>query len=167
MNQNADAGLCELRQAHEMNPNCAVTLAWLGLYEGFHGDGERGVPLAEAALRRSPRDPSRGSLLAALGFAQFAVRNYDAAAEASEAALIEASGSATPLILGAIAWVGAGRIDKAKAAFAQVAAIAPTLVETRLAGRWLTSNPDYLTRAHTFLRIAAGLEPEQAAEALR
>ncbi|NPD21246.1 winged helix-turn-helix domain-containing tetratricopeptide repeat protein [Alterinioella nitratireducens] len=167
MNQDARAGLPELRQAHEMNPNCAVTLAWLGLYEVFHGDAERGVPLAEAALRRSPRDPSRGSLLAALGFAQFAVRNYDAAAQAAEGALAEAAGSATPLILAAIAWVGTGRIDRAAAAFKRVEQIAPSLVEARLAGRWLTSNPDYLARVHTFFRIAAGLAPADAADALR
>lgn len=167
MNQDPEAGLPELRQAHEMNPNCAVTLAWLGLYEGFHGHAARGVPLAEAALRRSPRDPSRGSLLAALGFAQFAVRNYSAAAEAAEAALAEAAGSATPLILGAIAWVGVGRMDRAAGAFAKVERIAPTLVEARLAGRWLTSNADYLARAHTFFRIAAGLSPPEAADALR
>lgn len=167
MNQDTEMGLPELRQAHDMNPNCAVTLAWLGLYEGFHGDVERGVPLAEAALRRSPRDPSRGSLLAALGFAQFAVRNYGAAAQAAEAALAEAAGSATPLILAAISWVGAGRIERAEAAYARVAKIAPTLVEARLAGRWLTSNPDYLARAHTFFLIAAGLAPAGAAESLR
>lgn len=167
MNQNADAGLPELRQAHEMNPNCAVTLAWLGLYEGFHGDAERGVPLAEAALRRSPRDPARGSLLAALGFALFAMRNYAAAAEAAEAALAEASGGATPLILAAIAWVGAGRIDRATAAFKTVEQLAPTLVKARLSGRWLSSNPDYLARADMFFRIAAGLAPPDAADALR
>lgn len=57
MRQNIDAGLPELRQAHEMNPNCAVTLAWLGLFEASHGDADRGVLLAQAALRRSPRDP--------------------------------------------------------------------------------------------------------------
>jgi tetratricopeptide (TPR) repeat protein len=167
LNQDPETGLPELRQAHEMNPNCAVTLAWLGLYEGFHGEADRGVPLAEAALRRSPRDPSRGSMLVVLGFAQFAVRNYAAAAEAAEAALSESAGSATPLILAAIAWVGAGRIDRAAAAFARVAAIAPSLVEARLAGRWLTSNPDYLARAHTFFRIAGGLAPADAAAALR
>jgi len=148
-------------------PNCAVTLAWLGLYEGFHGDSEKGVPLAEAALRRSPRDPARGSLLAALGFSYFAVRNYAAAAEAAEAALSEAPDSATALLLAAISWVGVGRIDRAAAAFERVASIAPNLVEVRLSGRWLTSNADYLARAHTFLRIAAGLASPQTAEALR
>lgn len=160
-------GMSELRQAHEMNPNCAVTLAWLGLYEGFHGDTDRAVPLAKAALRRSPRAPARGSLLVVLGFAQFAVCNYAAAVEAAEAALVEAAGSATPLILLAIASVGAGQIDRAADAFARVAAIAPTLVEARLAGRWLTSNPDYLSRAHLFFRIAAGLTPPETADAWR
>lgn len=167
MNQNPEAGLPELRQAHEMNPNCAVTLAWLGLYEGFHGDAEKSVALAEAALRRSPRDPARGSLLAVLGFSYFAVRNYAAAVEAAEAALVEADDSATALILAAISWVGVGRIDRAATAFERVNSLAPTLVEARLAGRWLTSNADYLARAHTFLRIAAELTSPQAADALR
>jgi TolB-like protein/tetratricopeptide (TPR) repeat protein len=167
MHRNAEVGLQELRQAHEMNPNCAVTLAWLGLYEAFSGDADKAVPLTEAALRRSPRDPARGSLLAALGFAHFAVRNYSAAAETADAALAEAVGSATPLILGAIAWVGAGRMDRAAEAFEQVSAIAPTLVAARLAGRWLTTNPDYLARAHMFFRIAGGLAPPEAADGLR
>lgn len=150
MNQNAETGLRDLHQAHEMNPNCAVTLVWLGLYEGFCGDIDKGVPLAETALRRSPRVPARGSMLVALGFAHFAARNYCAAAEAAEAALAEAAGSATPLLLGAIAWVGVGRIDRATAAFRQVEKIASSLVEARLAGSWLTSNPDYLARASVF-----------------
>ena len=119
------AGLPELRQAHEMNPNCAVTPAWLGHYEGFHGNVARGVPLAEAA------------------------------------------GSATPLILGAIACAGAGRLEQEEPAFARVAEIAPKLAEARLAGRWLTTTPDYLARAHTFFRIAAGLGPPEGADSLR
>ncbi len=167
MNRNVGAGLTELRLAHEMNPNCAVTLGWLGLYDSVHGIAVMGVPLVEAALRRSPRDPSRGSLLAALGFAHFSQCNYAAAAEAAQAALAEAAYSATPLILAAIAWVGAGRIDRARAAFQKAERIAPTLVAARLSGRWLSSNPDYLARADTFFRIAAGLAPPYAAELLR
>lgn len=167
MNQNAEAGLPELRQAHEMNPNCAITLAWLGLYEAINGDPAKGVPLAQAALRHSPRDPARGSMLCVLGFAQFAARNYAAAAQAAEAALAEAAISAAPLVLGAIAYVGVGRIDRAQASFRVVEQLAPKLVEARLAGRWLTSDPDYLSRAHLFFRIAAGLASPEAAEALR
>jgi len=166
MDRDGDAGLTELRLAHEMNPNCAVTLAWLGLYEAAQGETNRGVPLAEAGLRRSPRDPARGSMLAALGFAQFAARDYEAAMVSAEAALAEAAGSATPLLLIAIAGVGAGRIERARAAFARVSAIAPSLIAARLEGRGIISNPDYQARSRLFLRIAAGLVPPEAADGL-
>lgn len=167
MNQDSASGLPELRQAHQMNPNCAVTLAWLGLYEGFYGDPLQGVPLVEAALRRSPRDPAKGSILAALGFAQFTVRDYGSAVQTAQLALAESASSATPLIISSIAWVGLGQIDKAKAAYARVAEIAPSLVEARLAGKWLSTNPDYVARADLFFRIAAGLDdPEKAEELL-
>lgn len=167
MKNDAAAGLTELRHAHELNPNCALTLCWLGFYEAVNGDVAKGVPLAEAGMRRSPRDPARGSMLCALGFAQFAAGNYDAAATTAEAALAEAANGATPLILGTIAHVGAGRIDRAAILFQQVARTAPKLAEARLAGRWLSSNADYLARAHTFFRIAAGQLRPEAADALR
>ncbi|WP_270933621.1 hypothetical protein, partial [Falsiroseomonas oryzae] len=41
------------------------------------------------------------------------------------------------------------------------------LAAARLAGRWLSTNPDYQVRAHTFLRVAAGLARPEAADALR
>jgi tetratricopeptide (TPR) repeat protein len=167
MKQDVATGLPELQQAHEMNPNCAVTLCWLGFYEAVNGRPEIGVPLTQAGLRRSPRDPARGSMLSALGFAQFAAHNYDATAEAAEAALAEAAHSATPLILGTIAYVGQGRIAKAMETLRRVERIAPNLVEARLAGRWLGADPDYLSRAHMFFRVAAGLAPQKAADALR
>lgn len=160
-------GLTELREAHDLNPNCALTSSWLGFYEAINGDVAKGVALTEAGLRRSPRDPARGSMLCALGFAQFAAGNYDAAATAAETALAQAADSASALILGCIAHVGAGRIDRAAALFQQVAQSAPKLVEARLAGRWLSSNADYQARAHTFFQVAAGQARPDAAEALR
>jgi TolB-like protein len=166
MNQDVAAGLPELRQAHEMNPNCAVTLCWLGFYEAIEGDPDLGVPRVRAGLRRSPRDPAKGSMLCALGFAQFAARDYAATSEAAARALAEAAQGATPLILGAIGQVGEGRLEAAARNFAKVRTIAPKLVEARLAGRWLSANPDYRTRAHTFFRVAAGLLPPEAAAPL-
>ncbi|MCR9239651.1 MAG: winged helix-turn-helix domain-containing protein [Alphaproteobacteria bacterium] len=167
MKEDAATGLTELRHAHDLNPNCALTLCWLGFYEAVNGDVAKGVPLAEAGLRRSPRDPARGSMLCGLGFAQFAAGNYDDAVTAAEAALAESANSATPLILGTISHVGAGRIDSAAELFQQVALNAPKLAEARLAGRWLSSNPDYLKRAHTFFRVAAGQLSSKDADALR
>lgn len=167
MNETPDQGLAGLRQAHEINPNCATTLAWLGMYEATHGNVTKGVPYVQSALRLSPRDPSRASLLAALGFAQFANRDYRAAAQTSDAACLEAPDSATPLLLGAICWVGVGQIEKAQALFRQLEEIAPKLVEARLAGLWLSTNPDYRKRAHTFLQAAAGLINETTVKTLR
>ena len=167
MKGDAPSGLVQLREAYDINPNCALTSSWLGFYEVINGDVANGVALTEAGLRRSPRDPARGSMLCALGFAQFAAGNYDAAATAAETALVQASESASALVLGAIAHVGAGRIDRATALFQQVAQSAPKLAEARLAGRWLSSNEDYQTRAHTFFQVAAGQTDPDAADALR
>lgn len=167
MAQDQATGLAALRHALELNPNCAVTLAWLSLNEALHGDAVRGVPLAEAALRLSPRDPARGEMLCALGFAQFAARDYVGAAASAQAARLGMVNAAPPLVLGAIALVGTGELTAAAATFAVLEQTAPALAATRLAGRWLSTNPDYLTRAHTFLRVAAGLAPPEAADAVR
>lgn len=167
MAEDVQTGLSELREAHDLNPNCALTLSWLGFYEAVNGDLAKGVPLTEAGLRRSPRDPARGSMLCGLGFAQFAAGNYDAAVAAAETALAQAADGATPLVLGTIAHVGAGRIDRAAVLFQRLAQSAPKLVEARLAGRWLSSNADYQTRAQTFLQVAAGQAHPDAADALR
>lgn len=167
MAQQPDEGLAELRRAHDINPNCALTLSWLGLYEAMHGDVTKGVPRALEALRLSPRDPSLGTFLVILGFAHFTVNDYAAATASAQAALREASGSAVPHVLAAISWVGTGEIELAKAAFQTLQKIAPKLAEARLAGQWLSSNASYLKRAHTFLRIAAGQEKPGAADALR
>ncbi|MEP1539169.1 MAG: winged helix-turn-helix domain-containing protein [Paracoccaceae bacterium] len=166
MKGDAQSGLVQLREAHDINPNCALTSSWLGFYEAVNGDMTKGVALTEAGLRRSPRDPARGSMLCALGFAQFAAGNYGAAVAAAETALVQAADSATALILGAIANVGAGRNDRAAVLFQQVARTAPKLVDARLSGRWLSSNSDYQKRAHTFFQVAAGHVPSKAADAL-
>jgi TolB-like protein len=167
MAQQPDEGLAELRRAHEINPNCALTLSWLGLYEAMHGDAGKGVPYALEAMRLSPRDPSIGTFLLILGFAHFIVRDYAAAAQAAQAALREAAGSAVPHVLAAISWVGEGQVELAKAAFQTLQQVAPKLAEARLAGKWLSSNANYVKRAHTFLRIAAGQEDPSVADALR
>lgn len=167
MAQDGAVGLSALRHAHDLNPNCAVTLAWLSLNEALHGEADRGVQLAEAALRRSPRDPARGEMLCALGFAQFATRDYPGAAASAQAALLGMANAAPPLVLGAIAQVGAGDLPAAAATFAVLDKAAPALAAQRLAGRWLSTNPDYQRRAHSFLRVAAGLAPPEEADALR
>lgn len=89
MNHDVDTGLRELRQAHDMNPNCAVMLCWLAFYEAINGRAEAGMPLCEAGLRRSPRDPARGSMLCTLGSAKFGARDYDAPSRGAAMALAQ------------------------------------------------------------------------------
>lgn len=165
--QRPEEGLAELRRAHEINPNCALTLGWLGLYEALHGDQASGVPCVKRALRLSPRDPARGSFLVILGFTHFTVRDYAAAVQAAQEALREAPGAAVPHLICAMGWVGVGEIGLAKTAFQTLQRMAPKLAQARLAGQWLSTNPDYFKRGHTFLRIDAGLEDPNAADALR
>ena len=116
------------------------------------------MPYGEAALRLSPRDPSRASLLAALGFARFATRDYAGAVEAAEAAMQEAPDTAAAYVVAAISYVGAQRLEEAQRAFVCLEKLAPSLAEARMSGQWLATNEDYRRRAHGFFRIAAGLE---------
>ncbi|WP_424973737.1 hypothetical protein [Dinoroseobacter sp. S124A] len=51
--------------------------------------------------------------------------------------------------------------------FRKVERIAPKLVEARLSGKWLSSDPDDLSRARTFFKVAASLAPPEAVDAIR
>lgn len=142
MAKHLDEGLAELRRAHDINLNYALTLSWLGLYEAMHGDAAKGVPYALEGLRLSPRDPALGTFIVILGFAQFILGDYAAAAASAQTALREASGSAVPHVLAAISRVGTGEIELATAAFQTLQQIAPKLDQARLDGQWLSSNPN-------------------------
>lgn len=163
MAQQPDESLAELRRAHEINPNCALTKVWLGLYESMHGDATKGVPYALEALRLSPCDPSRGTFLVILSFVHFAVADYAAAVDAAKAALREAPGSAVPYLAATISWVGVGEIDLAKTAFHTLHQMAPKFAASVLAGQGLTSCARFQKQMITFLRIAAGQERAQPA----
>jgi hypothetical protein len=63
--------------------------------------------------------------------------------------------------------VGAGEIDKAKAAFVTGQRLGPDYFRNRLEGTSVYARPEDRTRSITFLRIAAGLEDPSAAESLR
>ena len=69
----------------------------------------------------------------------------------------------------AMLYVGLGDIEKARAAVAEERRLGAgcVLLERGLAGGLSYRNPDHLSRATTFLRIAAGLEDPASAEGLR
>ena len=162
-----ERGLADLRRAVEINPNCATSLGWLSMYEAFDGDARRAVGLADEAVRLSPLDPARSTLLVLLAFTRFAVRDYATSLAAAERAMHEAPETATPYLVATIGLVALGRLSEARSTFERLYDLAPNLAEARLAGRWLSTNEDYQRRAHAFLRVAAGREEPAAAEALR
>lgn len=160
------AGMIDLRRAHALNPNCALTLSWLGLYEATHGNDTVAVSHAKAALARSPLDPMRASLEVALAFTHFITADYRSACDAALSAVQQRPQAATPYLILAIARIGAGELDGAKSAFEQLKTLAPEMTAARLKGEWLSPKEDYRRRAHTFLRVAAGLAQMAEAAAL-
>ena len=63
--------------------------------------------------------------------------------------------------------VGMGNVAASKEACAEARRLAPAWVERGLLGQFLYRKPEHLRRSTTFLRIAAGLEHPNAADALR
>ena len=159
------AGMIDLRRAHALNPNCALTLSWLGLYEATHGNDTVAVSHAEAALKRSPLDPMRASLEVALAFTHFITADYGSACDAAFSAVQQRPQAATPYLILTIARIGVGDLDGAKSAFEQLEALAPEMTAARLKGAWLSPKEDYRRRAQTFLQVAAGLAPMSEAVA--
>jgi TolB-like protein len=162
-----DAGLADLQRAHELNQNDALTLSLLGQFEASAGDAPAGMRHATEALRLSPRDALRWSFLNSLAWAQFAARDYAAAAESAQRAIGEAPRFYPPHLNLVLSRVGLGEIDPAVSDFKRLKTLAPQAVAARLAGRWICADLTLVQRATTFLRIAAGLEDASAARALR
>jgi TolB-like protein/Flp pilus assembly protein TadD len=161
------AGLADLRRAHELNPNDALTLSLLGQYEAGAGDARLGIRYATDALRLSPRDALRWSFLNSLAWAYFSAGDYANAAEAAQCAISEAPRFYPPHLCLVVSWVGLGEIAQASTEFRGLRELAAQTVAARLDGRWNYSDPGLVRRATTFLRVAAELEDPGAANPLR
>ena len=162
-----DAGLADMRRAHELNPNDSLTLICLGFCEATSGNPQRGIEHGNNARRLSPRDPMRYNMLNILGWGYFAAGEYAKAAEFAQRSVGEAPNLPASRLCLVISWIALGEIDRARSEFQVLRNLAPQIVEARLAGRFTFSSPSLVQRATTFLRIAAGLEDPGAAEALR
>jgi TolB-like protein len=163
----AQEGLVALRQAHALNPNDAYTLAWLGFYEATSGNPTVAEAYGQKALRLSPLDPMRPAFLVALSGSYFTLGDYAKGLAYARQSLLEAPKSPSPLVAIMINLVGLGDIQQARANFAAAQSMAPELVAARLAGKWPSPGSVYYQRAHTFFRVAAGLDKPSAAKPLR
>jgi TolB-like protein len=163
----AHEGLAALRHARTLNPNDAYTLAWLGFYEATSGDPTLAQAYGHQAMRLSPMDPMRAAFLVALSGSCFTLGEYAKGLAHARKALLEVPNSPSPLVAIAINLVGLGDVAQAQTTFAAAQSMAPELVAARLAGKWPSPGSVYYQRAHTFFRIAAGLEDPLAANKLR
>lgn len=161
-------GLAALRRAHDMNPNDAYNLCWLGYYEGTCGNSSLAVAYTLLGLRLSPLDPLRSSFLFLASGTYISLGNYAQALQYVQEANRLRADVPTQYTTLAICHVGLRQYDLAHAAFAAAKRLSPELVQTRLAGHWpMSSGTLYYQRVHAFFRIAAGLEPSSTADGLR
>jgi len=112
-----DAGLADVRRAHELNPNDFFALAGLGFFEAMSGDPQKGIEYVTNAVRLSPRDPLRYLPLNYLGWAHFAGRQYGKGAESALRSIDEAPKMPAPHLCLVVNWAGVGEINRASAEF--------------------------------------------------
>jgi adenylate cyclase len=162
-----DEGLAELRRAHELNPNDARLLAALGFAEAIGGNPEAGLEHTSNSLRLSPRDPWRYGILNYLGWVHFCARNYSDGARAAQASVAHMLDYPPASLCLAANLVGLGALDEARREISLLRQTAPQFLDARLAGQSMISHPQFRDRLTVFLRIAAGLEDPNKANALR
>jgi len=76
-----ERGLTNLTHAHELNPNCTMTLMQLGVLLTSLGRAREGYAHLRQAIRLSPRDLWLGFMFAAQGFACYALERYEEGAD--------------------------------------------------------------------------------------
>jgi tetratricopeptide (TPR) repeat protein len=158
----ADAG-----RAHEMNPNDTFVLRILGALEAVTGEPERAIEHFHQVMRLNPRDPRSHMTYSILASASFGAKQYAEGIRWASRAINDMPTLVMPHVSLTCCLVGAGEIDKAKAAFAAGQKLAPEHFKVRLEGTSPYARPVDRARQRTFLRIAAGLEDPSAADALR
>ena len=161
-----DEALASAQLSHELNPHSMAALTALSFIETVSGEPESAIEHLLEALRLSPRDPLRPTVLLNLAMASGCARRYADGVNYATLGIREAPGFAPLYAHLAVNHVGLGDIAKARAALDESTRIAPGQVERSLAG-FMFRKPEHQRRGTTFLRVAAGLEEPSAADALR
>ena len=161
-----DEALACAQRSYELNPHSMVALTALSFIEIVSGEPESAIEHLLEALRLSPRDPQRPTVLLNLAMASGCARRYADGVNYATLGIREAPGLATLYAHLAVNYVGLGEIGKARAALDESTRIAPGQVERSLAG-FMFRKQEHQRRGTTFLRVAAGLEDPTAADALR
>jgi TolB-like protein/class 3 adenylate cyclase len=159
--------LADARRAYELNPNDAFVLRLLGTLESATGQHERAIEHGQQVLRLNPREPRNHMAYNFMAYASFGAKHYVEGIDWASRALNDVSRYPLAHHNLAVCLVGAGEVDKAKAAFDVGQELAPEYFKRRLEGTSSYARSEDRKRVTTFLRIAAGLEDPSAADALR
>ncbi len=155
------------RRAYELNPNSTRALSALAHGELCTGLADESIVHIHEAMRLNPRDPGRSSSHLQLSMGYLVTGDYGRGVEHAKLGISEAPGVAQLHGYLAMNLVGTGDLSAARDACAEARGLGPTWVERILAGRSALRKPEHLRRATTFMRIAAGLENPDVADALR
>ncbi|MFI5002220.1 MAG: adenylate/guanylate cyclase domain-containing protein [Reyranellales bacterium] len=161
-----DDALASAQRGYELNPHNRGSLTALSFIEIVAGAPESAIEHLLEALRLSPRDPQRQTVLLTLAMACGCAGRYADGVRYAQLGIREAPDFAPLYAHLAVNLVGLGDIAKAKAALDEAVRIAPGQVERSLAG-FMYRKPEHQRRGTTFLRVAAGLEAPAAADSLR
>ncbi len=162
-----DNVLADARKAHSLNPNDGYALGNLGYAEAVNGNPALGIEYMMQQRRASPNDPWTFSIHTILAMAHNALKDYEGAVRWAMLAIRDAPNHPQSHLNLAIAYVGLGQIDRAKAVVGPLRSLAPEYLAARLQGFTMQRHPEFRLRQLTFLRIAAGLEEASAADAVR
>lgn len=140
-----------LERALALDPNCAWAWSRLGWVENYADQPQKAIENFERALRLSPIDPMNFNNHAGLGSAHEILGDYDNAAALYRRALLERPNASWIYRNLASSLSGAGRIDEARKAFAEM----------------LRSYPDLTISKYKQAMVFSGATLDRMAENLR
>jgi len=130
-----------LERALALDPNCAWAWSRLGWIENYSDRPQNALQHFERALRLSPIDPMNFNNYAGMGSAHQVAEDYDKAVEFYRRALQERPHATWIYRNLASALAGAGRVDDAKAAFAEMMRSYPGLTASKFKEAMVFSGP--------------------------
>ncbi len=142
-----------LQQAHELNPNCNVTLTIMGIIATSAGKAERGYEFIQRAIRLSPRDLWLGFMVGAQAFSCFALEKYTEGIACSRRAVQLAQQAPLNHVILAACLVESGNMEGAIEAIRQQRQISQSMLEEYVQRKRLPFNDPAIAE-----RYAAALE---------
>ncbi len=160
-----DEGLAYARQGLALNPNDCITLSNLAATEVWAGEHQEALVHVAAAERLSPRDPNRYLFNAISAMACCFLQDFAAGIAFATESVQEAPQSVMSQMSLVLVAVGAGQVERAKAAFETIRTLSPCYAHRALTQDAPLRKPEDRRRFALATRIAAGLEaPARAGE---